>query len=47
MLGSLVNSFDWKLEGDMKPKDMDMDDKFGITLQKAEPLRVVPIRISK
>jgi cytochrome P450 len=47
MLGSLVNSFDWKLEGDMKPEDMDMDDKFGITLQKAQPLRVVPVRISK
>ncbi|WJX14716.1 hypothetical protein P8452_04936 [Trifolium repens] len=47
MLGSLVNSFDWKLEGDMKPEDMDMDDKFGITLQKAQPLRVVPVRIIK
>lgn len=47
MLGSLVNSFDWKLEGDMKPEDMDMNDKFGITLQKAQPLRVVPVRISK
>ncbi|WVZ18935.1 hypothetical protein V8G54_006257 [Vigna mungo] len=25
MLGSLVNSFDWKLENNMEPKDMDMD----------------------
>jgi hypothetical protein len=31
----------------MKPEDMDMDDKFGITLQKAQPLRVVPVRIIK
>lgn len=41
MLGSLINSFDWKLEDGMKPEDMDMDDKFGITLQKAQPLRVI------
>ncbi|KAI5400820.1 hypothetical protein KIW84_065615 [Lathyrus oleraceus] len=47
MLGSLANSFDWKLEGNMKPENMNMDDKFGITLQKDQPLRVVPVRISK
>lgn len=47
MLGSLINSFDWKLADEMKPEDMDMDDKFGITLQKAQPLRVIPIGISK
>ncbi|KAK2404830.1 hypothetical protein P8452_10424 [Trifolium repens] len=46
MLGSLVNSFDWVLEGGMKPEDMDMDDKFGITLQKAQPLRIVPLKLS-
>lgn len=43
MLGSLVNSFDWELEGGMKPEDMDMDDKFGLTLQKAKPLRILPL----
>ncbi|KAF5958203.1 hypothetical protein HYC85_005428 [Camellia sinensis] len=43
MLGSLINSFDWKLEGGIAPKDLDMEDKFGITLQKAQPLCVVPI----
>ncbi|XP_022858342.1 geraniol 8-hydroxylase-like [Olea europaea var. sylvestris] len=42
MLGSLVNSFDWKLEGGISPKDLDMEEKFGITLQKANPLRAVP-----
>jgi cytochrome P450 len=46
MLGSLINSFDWKLEDDMKPEDMNMEEKFGITLQKAQPLRVVPVKIS-
>ncbi|GMP48691.1 hypothetical protein CsSME_00015959 [Camellia sinensis var. sinensis] len=43
MLGSLINSFDWKLEDGIAPKDLDMEDKFGITLQKAQPLCVVPI----
>jgi cytochrome P450 len=46
MSGSLINSFDWELEGGMKPEDMDMDDKFGITLQKAQPLRIVPLKLS-
>ena len=41
MLGSLINSFDWKLEDEK----MDMEEKFGITLQKAQPLRAVPIAI--
>lgn len=46
ILGSLINSFDWKLEDDMNPEDMDMDDKFGITLQKAQPLRIILVKIS-
>ena len=46
MLGSLINSFDWKLEDGMKPEDMDMEEEFGITLQKAQPLRIVPASIS-
>ena len=45
MLGSLINSFDWKLEDGLQLENMDMDETFGITLQKAEPLRVVPIKI--
>ncbi|KAL2552126.1 Cytochrome [Forsythia ovata] len=42
ILGSLLNSFDWKLEGGIAPKVLDMEEKFGITLQKAHPLRAVP-----
>ncbi|GAB4833660.1 hypothetical protein Ancab_031905, partial [Ancistrocladus abbreviatus] len=35
-LGSLVHSFNWKFENGAKLESMDdMDDKFGITLQKA------------
>lgn len=45
MLGSLLNSFDWKLEGGISPKDLNMEEKFGITLQKAHPLRAVPISL--
>ncbi|CAL0313441.1 unnamed protein product [Lupinus luteus] len=36
MLGSLINTFDWKLENDMNPKDMDLD----------QPLRAIPIKIN-
>ncbi|XP_021750011.1 geraniol 8-hydroxylase-like [Chenopodium quinoa] len=42
MLGSLIHSFDWKLEGGIPPEKMDMEDKFGITLEKAQRLRVIP-----
>ena len=42
MLGSLINSFDWKLESGIAPKDMNMEEKFGKTLQKAQPLQAIP-----
>lgn len=45
MLGSLVNTFDWKLEDGVRREDMKMEEKFGITLQMAHPLKAVPIRI--
>ncbi|GAB4830793.1 hypothetical protein Ancab_004823 [Ancistrocladus abbreviatus] len=43
ILGSLLHYFDWKLENGVEPKSMDMDDEFGITLHKAQPLRAIPI----
>ncbi|GAA0159828.1 oxygenase [Lithospermum erythrorhizon] len=43
MLGSLLNSFDWKLQGDIVPKTLNMDERFGMILQRAEPLLVVPV----
>ncbi|KAE9619263.1 hypothetical protein Lal_00047766 [Lupinus albus] len=36
MLGSLINTFDWKLENDMNPKDMNLD----------QPLQAIPIKIN-
>lgn len=41
MLGSLLNSFDWTLEENIAPKDL--EEKFGLTLAKSRPLRLVPI----
>nr|WJK44486.1 geraniol-10-hydroxylase 1 [Camptotheca acuminata] len=42
MLGSLINAFDWKLEDGIAPEDMNMEDKFGLTLEMVAPLRAVP-----
>nr|AHB33947.1 santalene/bergamotene oxidase [Santalum album] len=47
MLGSLIHGFRWKVadDGMGSPETaMDMDEKFGITLQKAKSLCAVPIR---
>ncbi|MED6118791.1 hypothetical protein PIB30_005927 [Stylosanthes scabra] len=43
MLVLFINCFDWKLEDRIQPQDMDMDEKFGLTLEKAQPVRVLPI----
>ncbi|KAL5715878.1 unspecific monooxygenase [Ranunculus cassubicifolius] len=45
MLASLLHEFRWKLEEGMKPEDIDMEEKFGITLQKAIPLKAVPLKL--
>ncbi|KAL0739771.1 hypothetical protein Bca4012_081284 [Brassica carinata] len=39
MLVSLLYSFDWKL-----PNTVDMDEAFGVTLHKANPLHAVPVK---
>ncbi|KAG5244828.1 cytochrome P450 [Salix suchowensis] len=41
-LGSLLLSFDWVLPDGLKPEDMDMTEKMGITLRKSVPLKVIP-----
>lgn len=43
MMATLIHSFDWKLEDGISPQDLDMTEKFGITLQKVKPLQVIPI----
>ncbi|KAL4605739.1 hypothetical protein ACB092_09G052100, partial [Castanea dentata] len=42
-LGSLLHSFDWVLEDGLKPEEMDMTERMGITLKKAVPLKAIPI----
>ncbi|KAL7593713.1 hypothetical protein Lser_V15G31715 [Lactuca serriola] len=44
VLGSLIQKFDWKLEGNIRARDMDMGDKFGISLSKKVPLMAIPIK---
>ncbi|CAI8617078.1 unnamed protein product [Vicia faba] len=45
MLGSLINCFNWKVDDKTTIDDMYMEDKFGITLDKAQPLRVIPEKV--
>ncbi|PRQ57232.1 putative geraniol 8-hydroxylase [Rosa chinensis] len=42
LINSLINCFDWKLEDGVVPETMNMGDKFGLTLQMAQPLRAIP-----
>lgn len=45
MLGSLLNCFKWNLEDGESFENMNMEEKFGITLRKAQPLRAIPVPI--
>ncbi|KAL4187086.1 hypothetical protein AMTRI_Chr09g37370 [Amborella trichopoda] len=42
MLVSLLHYFDWELPDGLKAEEMDMRDKFGVTLQKLVRLRLIP-----
>ncbi|KAL1198017.1 Cytochrome P450 76C2 [Cardamine amara subsp. amara] len=44
MLASLLHSFDWKLPNGVAFEDLDMDESFGLTLHKTNPLHAVPIK---
>ncbi|KAJ6672034.1 3'-HYDROXYLASE ISOZYME putative-RELATED [Salix viminalis] len=39
---NLIHSFDWSLPNDMLPDELDMDEKYGITLMKEQPLELIP-----
>lgn len=41
-LASLIHHFEWSLPEKMKPQELDMNEKFGVTLLKLEPLVVIP-----
>lgn len=41
-LANLLHGFEWKLPGDMKNEDLNMEDRFGLTMSRKVPLLVVP-----
>ncbi|KAJ0762593.1 putative geraniol 8-hydroxylase [Helianthus annuus] len=43
MVGSLIQNFDWKLEGNIRAHDMDMSERFGLTLQRSMSLKAIPL----
>ncbi|XP_047320835.1 cytochrome P450 76T24-like [Impatiens glandulifera] len=45
ILTSLLLPFDWKLEKGTNHQDIDLNEKFGLTLKKAIPLEAIPIPI--
>ncbi|XP_074263218.1 cytochrome P450 76AD1-like [Silene latifolia] len=42
MLATLLHSFNWKHAHGLSPEDIDMEEKFGVTLQKVQPLQAIP-----
>ncbi|XP_015945945.1 flavonoid 3'-monooxygenase [Arachis duranensis] len=42
LTATLAHSFDWELEGGLKQEDLNMDEAYGLTLQRALPLSVHP-----
>ncbi|KAL6008037.1 hypothetical protein ACLOJK_033543 [Asimina triloba] len=44
ILASLLHSFSWRLPDGVGPHDMDMNSKFGITLQMEAPLFAIPMQ---
>ncbi|XP_074263215.1 cytochrome P450 76AD1-like [Silene latifolia] len=43
MLATLIHSFNWKHAHGLCPKDIDLEENFGLTLQKAQPLQAIPL----
>ncbi|GAB4834310.1 hypothetical protein Ancab_039977 [Ancistrocladus abbreviatus] len=46
ILGSMIHSFDWKLEDGVTPENVNMDDSFGFILWKARSLHAIPVATS-
>lgn len=42
LLATLIHNFDWKLEQGIEPQEIDMNERFGLSLQKAIPLMAIP-----
>ncbi|WOL04336.1 hypothetical protein Cni_G13057 [Canna indica] len=46
MLASLLQRFEWRLPEGMEAKDVDLEEKFGLTVVMASPLRAVAVPVS-
>lgn len=44
-LATLISNFDWKLKTRLKCEEINMDEKFGLSLQKTIPLIAIPINL--
>ncbi|KAL8109381.1 cytochrome P450 71B34-like [Apium graveolens] len=44
MLANLLHCFDWQLPNGMKSDDINMEEEFGLTVNKKFPLQLVPIK---
>ncbi|KAI3717733.1 hypothetical protein L1987_69524 [Smallanthus sonchifolius] len=42
LVATLVQTFDWELANGLDPEKLNMDEAYGLTLQRAEPLLVYP-----
>ncbi|XP_073148116.1 cytochrome P450 76T24-like [Henckelia pumila] len=45
MVATLIHNFDWKLDGGLRPQQLDMNESFEVTLKKTIPLMVVPMEL--
>ncbi|XP_054780070.1 cytochrome P450 76T24-like [Prosopis cineraria] len=45
MLASLILKYNWKLADDLHPHEIDMEEKFGLTLKRVQPLRAIPTEV--
>lgn len=43
LTATLAHSFDWKLPDDHLPENLNMEEAFGLTLQRAEPFAAHPV----
>lgn len=42
VIASLVHCFDWSIPHGKDPQQLDMNERFGVTLQKEQPLLLIP-----
>lgn len=42
IVANMLQHFDWELNSSMSPETLNMEEKFGLSLRKLEPLKVIP-----